>query len=76
MESKKSPKRYGEKKLLVANYTEIFKRYSNLVKYINKAWTVYIIASVKVIDDNINSTDYKQVCIVAVFNVAKAFDYQ
>lgn len=43
------------------------------MKYINKAWTVYIIASVKVIDD-ITSTDYKQVCIVAIFNVAKAFD--
>lgn len=44
------------------------------MKYINKAWTVYIIASVKVIDDNITSTDYKQVCIVAILNVAKVFD--
>lgn len=63
-----------EKKLLVPNYTEILKIYNNLVKYINKAWTVYIIDSVKVIDDNITSTDYKQVCIVAIFSVAKAFD--
>lgn len=44
------------------------------MKYINKAWTVYTIAYVKVIDDNSTSTDYKQVCIVTIFNVTKAFD--
>lgn len=52
----------------------MFKRDSNLVKYINKAWTVSIVASVKVSDDNITSMDYKQVWIVAIFKVAKAFE--